>query len=186
MFHHQRLLALQGLRRINKSSADRGGPWRTCAPQDERNGNRPVHLAAQNGHLEIVQKLIRRVASRLAGLCARHCNRPVLPARCSLKANVNSQNKGGQTPLHMAKAYEYAEVATSLLSANADPTIVNGAGSKLIRLIRTHLQGARCGRCSRVMPDCVLQATKPRMESTGTSNDAVRAALRPSGLAALV
>ncbi len=47
----------------NESQLARDLKRRMRGPQDERNGNRPIHLAAQNGHLEITQKLIRQRAT---------------------------------------------------------------------------------------------------------------------------
>jgi cyclin-dependent kinase inhibitor 2C len=44
--------------------------------EDPQNGNYTLHIAAQNGHLPVVDFLLSR------------------------NANVNAQNKKGQTPLH--------------------------------------------------------------------------------------
>lgn len=71
---------------------------------DEKNGNTPIHIAAQNGHLPIVELLIK------------------------LKANVNAKNAKGQTALHMAVGYDYYDVAKVLLKAGADTSICNEAG----------------------------------------------------------
>mmetsp|Transcript_26928 Transcript_26928/g.86534 ORF Transcript_26928/g.86534 Transcript_26928/m.86534 type:complete len:217 (+) Transcript_26928:113-763(+) len=72
--------------------------------EDDRNGNCPLHIASQNGHLHIVKIVIA------AG------------------GDVNKQNKGGQTPMHMAVAYDYDEVTAFLSKSGADPMIKNEAG----------------------------------------------------------
>lgn len=71
---------------------------------DERNGNQPVHIAAQNGHIDIVRMLHKK------------------------NANVNAVNKKGNTPLHMAIGYDFIECAEFLISVGADGTIKNESG----------------------------------------------------------
>lgn len=71
---------------------------------DSANGNRPIHIAAQNGHFEIVQMLIAK------------------------GAELNVQNAKGNTPIHMAVGYDYYETAMLLIEAKADPLIKNTAG----------------------------------------------------------
>jgi len=72
--------------------------------QDRKNGNRPLHIAAQNGHLELVKFLVG------AG------------------ADVNAQNAGGQTAMHMATSYDIDAVVKVLNDAGADGSIVNDDG----------------------------------------------------------
>ena len=72
--------------------------------QDRKNGNRPLHIAAQNGHLELVKFLIG------AG------------------ADVNARNAGGQTAMHMATSYDIDAVVKVLNDAGADGSIVNDDG----------------------------------------------------------
>lgn len=71
---------------------------------DSNNGNRPIHIAAQNGHFETVQLLIK------------------------LGADLNAQNAKGNTPIHMAIGYDYYETAMLLIEAKADPLMPNAAG----------------------------------------------------------
>ena len=72
--------------------------------KDRKNGNRPLHIAAQNGHLELVKFLLG------AG------------------AEVNARNAGGQTALHMATSYDLDAVVKLLNDAGADGTITNDDG----------------------------------------------------------
>ena len=57
---------------------------------DPTNGNRPLHIAAQNGFVGTIQFLVR------------------------MRAGVNYQNYSGQTALHMAVAYSFTEAADVL------------------------------------------------------------------------
>lgn len=72
--------------------------------EDEQNGNRPIHIAAQNGHLEILQLLVK------------------------LKVEVDSKNAKGNTGIHMAIGYDYYECAKLLIENGADAGIINDAG----------------------------------------------------------
>lgn len=72
---------------------------------DDRNGNCAIHIAAQNGHTDMVRDILK-----VDGV------------------DVNTQNNGGQTALHMAIEYGYDEAVSLLQAAGADGTIVNQAG----------------------------------------------------------
>lgn len=71
---------------------------------DPVNGNAAIHIASQNGHLALVKLLIKN------------------------KADVNKQNGGGQTALHMAYSYDLADVIVALKAAGADGSIMNEEG----------------------------------------------------------
>jgi len=71
---------------------------------DSANGNQPLHIAAQNGHRNLVQMLIKN------------------------KANVNAQNGTGTTALAMALQYDYWYSAKMLIDAGADVSIKNNEG----------------------------------------------------------
>lgn len=77
--------------------------------KDNKTGNSAIHLAAQNGHVDIVRKLIQ-IAN----------------------ADVNAQNGQGNTPLHMSIAYDLYFTSKVLLEFGADGDIVNAAGNKAI------------------------------------------------------
>ena len=71
---------------------------------DDTNGNRPIHIAAQNGHLDQLMLLIRK------------------------GADVNAQNMKGNTAFHMALSYDYYDCVQALQNAGADLDIKNSAG----------------------------------------------------------
>lgn len=67
-------------------------------------GNTPIHVAGQNGHLEILNHLIDQ------------------------KANLDAKNNKGNTAFHMALSYDYFECCDCLIKAGADINIVNTGG----------------------------------------------------------
>jgi len=71
---------------------------------DPNNGNRPIHIAAQNGHSDIVKFLIEK------------------------KADLNAKNAKGNTGIHMAIGYDYFETAQILIAAGADVNLTNDMG----------------------------------------------------------
>jgi len=87
--------------------------------KDEKNGNQAIHLAAQNGHIEITKWL---------------CD------KCG--ADVNGQNGKGQTALHMSVAYDFYEQTKYLLSKGAKTDIKNAEGNLSIEGIDGDKKGA--------------------------------------------
>ena len=77
--------------------------------KDEKNGNGPIHVAAQNGHLEVVKYLILK------------------------KALINEQNNKGNTALHMAVGYDYYDVAKVLIAAGSELDTKNTSGFTAIQ-----------------------------------------------------
>jgi hypothetical protein len=71
---------------------------------DNSNGNCPVHIAAQNGHIDIIRLLILK------------------------KADLNVKNVKGNTGIHMAVGYDYFEVAKMLIAAGGDENMLNDLG----------------------------------------------------------
>lgn len=76
---------------------------------DPQNGNRPIHIAAQNGHIEILEMLIAK------------------------NAEVNSKNTKGNTALHMAISYDYYDCSIYLVANGADKNIKNDSGFDAIK-----------------------------------------------------
>jgi hypothetical protein len=74
---------------------------------DPKTGNFPLHIAAQNGHFEIVVHLLD-----------------------GCKVDPNVKNNSGNTPLHMAIEYDYLEVAKYLVSKGATKDIENIGGKR--------------------------------------------------------
>lgn len=72
--------------------------------RDPQNGNRPIHIAAQNDHSEILKLIVKK------------------------QADLNAKNGKGNTGIHMSIGYNYYESAKMLTDAGADPFILNDAG----------------------------------------------------------
>jgi len=86
--------------------------------QDPKNGNTALHIASQNGHLDIVNKLMA------AG------------------APLNAQNGKGQTALHMSVEYDFYFVSKALVDKGADGNITNEDGNKAI----LGIEGSKTGQ----------------------------------------
>jgi hypothetical protein len=71
---------------------------------DEGNGNQPIHIAAQNGHLDLVEYLV------------------------SKKVDANVKNGKGNTALHMAISYDYYDCGKALIAGGADVNLLNEQG----------------------------------------------------------
>ncbi len=71
---------------------------------DTSNGNCPIHIAAQNGHDEMIKLLIAK------------------------GADLNMKNGKGNTGIHMAIGYDYFNVAKLLIAAGADENLQNDLG----------------------------------------------------------
>lgn len=74
--------------------------------KDAQNGNVALHIAAQNGHYEVVDLLLSRGAS------------------------PSPKNRNGNTPLHMAMEYDFKEVSELLIRKGADTKAKNDEGNE--------------------------------------------------------
>lgn len=72
--------------------------------KDTGNGNLPLHIAAQNGHFNLVKLLLEK------------------------GGEINGQNNKLNTPLHMSLSYDYIEVSEWLISHGADVNLENASG----------------------------------------------------------
>jgi ankyrin repeat protein len=85
--------------------------------QDDKNGNFPIHIAAQNGFDTHVQLLLDH------------------------GADINAVNGKGNTALHMAWSYDYVSTAELLTDKGANVHQANDAGFEA----RTGIEGDKCG-----------------------------------------
>ena len=76
----------------------------TANKKDGKNGNTALHIAAQNGHLDLCKLLV------------------------SKGADVNAQNAGGNTPLHMVTSYDIDDVKAYLEEQGANGGVKNQEG----------------------------------------------------------
>jgi len=86
--------------------------------EDPKNGNRCLHVAAQNGHMQLSEFIV------------------------GSKAEINARNKKGQTALHMSIEYDFYFQSKMLMSSGADPKIENGDGHAAI----TGIDGGKTGK----------------------------------------
>ncbi|CAJ1395530.1 unnamed protein product [Effrenium voratum] len=85
------------------------------AALDPVNGNRALHIAAQNGHMSLTKYILEQ------------------------RADANAQNGNGQTALHMSVEYDMYFQSKMLLDAGADPNIKNASGHAAL----TGLEGTK-------------------------------------------
>mmetsp|Transcript_53899 Transcript_53899/g.115764 ORF Transcript_53899/g.115764 Transcript_53899/m.115764 type:complete len:431 (+) Transcript_53899:117-1409(+) len=123
---------------------------------DSKTGNYCLHIAAQNGHKKLVEFLLAQ------------------------KADVNAQNKKGQTPLHMSIEYDFYFQSKALLAAGANPELQNGDGHKA----KLGIDGGKSGAEAWDNPVTILKAvtdTKDELEVAYTALETADIALIDKG-----
>ena len=97
-------------------------------------GFSPLHWAAKEGHLYIIQMLLNkgaRVNATNMGddtalhLAAAHGHRDCVQYIIKHNGDVNAQNEHGNTPLHYACFWNYQSIAELLIEHNSSVTICN-------------------------------------------------------------
>ncbi|ELR06870.1 hypothetical protein GMDG_08161, partial [Pseudogymnoascus destructans 20631-21] len=83
---------------------------------DGESGNGVLHMAAANGHSEILKHLLTTLP----------------PSSASLPTLLNTRNSAGNTPLHWAALNGHLAAVQVLVEAGADPYIQNGVGHDAI------------------------------------------------------
>ncbi|XP_054110242.1 ankyrin repeat domain-containing protein 6 isoform X18 [Callithrix jacchus] len=112
-----------------------------------KHGRTPLHLAANKGHLPVVQILLKagcdldvqddgdQTALHRATVVG---NTEIISALIREGCALDRQDKAGDTALHVAAALNHKKVAKILLEAGADTTIVNNAGQTPLETARYH------------------------------------------------
>ncbi|KAG7296300.1 hypothetical protein JYU34_021430 [Plutella xylostella] len=105
--------------------------------QGDDHGFSPLHWACKEGHLKIVEMLIRRGArinvtnmgdDTPLHLAAAHGHRPIVHLLLQNRVDVNFTNEHGNTPLHYACFWGYSAIAEDLLLAGALISLANKDG----------------------------------------------------------
>ena len=125
--------------------------------EDPRNGNRPIHIAAQNGFTPICKLLVAK------------------------GAEIDAVNAKGNTGLHMALGYDYDECADFLVSCGADPLIANAEG----HAAKNGLEGDK-GPDGYVAPLAELRDARTPEESAAALERIAKEGLGDADKAALV
>ncbi|CAB3260241.1 unnamed protein product [Arctia plantaginis] len=105
--------------------------------QGDDHGFSPLHWACKEGHLKIVEMLIRRGArinvtnmgdDTPLHLAAAHGHRPIVQLLLQNRVDVNFTNEHGNSPLHYACFWGYSAIAEDLLLAGALVSLANKDG----------------------------------------------------------
>ncbi|MCJ1290639.1 hypothetical protein MMC34_002181 [Xylographa carneopallida] len=97
---------------------------------DTHNG--PLHMAAANGHKEIIHLLLSYESTSPPRDKAAATTNHVSSCGSVLSSLISARNLAGNTALHYACLNGHLEAAKLLLAAGADPTVTNNAGHDAI------------------------------------------------------
>jgi len=86
---------------------------------DSETQNTPLHYAAANGHLDLINSLLSHFTSSSAS--SDETEPSIVPF-------INRQNNSGNTALHWASLNGHLGIVKVLLEQGADASILNGAG----------------------------------------------------------
>ena len=93
-----------------------------------RNGDRPIHIAAEKGRLDVIKLLLKRrarievrdtKARSPLHLAALHGRLEIVKFLISTDANIDAMGNFSETPLHLASRYGHVEVVRALIKAEA-------------------------------------------------------------------
>ncbi|CAG9560922.1 unnamed protein product [Danaus chrysippus] len=105
--------------------------------QGDDHGFSPLHWACKEGHLKIVEMLIKRGArinvtnmgdDTPLHLSAAHGHRPIVQLLLQNRVDVNFTNEHGNSPLHYACFWGYSAIAEDLVLAGALVSLANKDG----------------------------------------------------------
>ncbi|CAH0729509.1 unnamed protein product, partial [Brenthis ino] len=105
--------------------------------QGDDHGFSPLHWACKEGHIKIVEMLIKRGArinvtnmgdDTPLHLAAAHGHRPIVQLLLQNRVDVNFTNEHGNAPLHYACFWGYGAIAEDLLLAGALVSLANKDG----------------------------------------------------------
>ncbi|XP_013172596.1 PREDICTED: integrin-linked protein kinase [Papilio xuthus] len=105
--------------------------------QGDDHGFSPLHWACKEGHIKIVEMLIRRGArinvtnmgdDTPLHLAAAHGHRPIVQLLLQNRVDVNFTNEHGNSPLHYACFWGYSAIAEDLVLAGALVSLANKDG----------------------------------------------------------
>jgi len=128
-----------------------------AASQRNDEGNLPIHVACQKGHLEVVRELltywfdpmdfINEKGQNILHVAAESGQRKIVDEilrNRDLEALTNEKDYDGNTPLHLAAMYGRPEIVQALVSdKRVDKRIVNNEKLKPSDVVAKLLQGGR-------------------------------------------
>ena len=114
-------------------------------------GITPLHIACQNGHLPIVEKLIKAGAvldnattkgSTPLYIACQNGHLPIVEKLIKAGADLNKATTNGSTPLHMACVKGHAEIVETLinLGASLDKVTTNGSTPLHMACLKGHAE----------------------------------------------